>query len=177
MTLRRVMVMTGLLAVVLSGSIYASYWFNHTYVGWLINDIPDAVQYRNQWQQSIDQLSVSHPAVIHYLPEGCLCRMLTIKHAQQLTEKAANNGFSVYQLNSSDTNLGEPTSLVDSSSPVSPQIIITKPSGQIAYVGAYSDGVRCNTGNSLVDAFLGSVADLPIQPVVGLDVQTCRCLN
>jgi len=46
-----------------------------------------------------------------------------------------------------------------------------------AYIGAYSDGVRCNTGTSMVDRFLESPETLPSLTVVGLNVQTCRCLN
>ena len=178
MTLRQIVAVTCALAVLLFSALYATYWFHHRYVGWLVQAVPDALAYRASWQQQLDRVpGLQHPAVIHYLPNECLCRVLSIKHAQQLTQKAKSGGFQVFQLNSEDTNLGQPLQLAQVESPLSPQILITQPNGNIAYVGAYSDGIRCNTGNSLVDDFLSSVTSLPTQPSVGLDVQTCRCLD
>ncbi|MEJ2042918.1 MAG: DUF6436 domain-containing protein [Reinekea sp.] len=176
MPLRQIILLTMVLVVLLTSAVSASYWFQHNYIGWLVNDVPDAVRYRQQWQQTLDGLDgLKHPAVIHYLPNGCLCRMLTLKHAQQISDKAGQSGFQVFQLNSSDAGLGDSLTLAGSSAFLSPQIAITRPDGRIAYVGAYSDGIRCNTGNSMVDSFLDSVQSLPGQTVVGLDVQTCRC--
>ena len=176
MSLRQIILLSTVLVVLLTSAVAASYWFQHSYIGWLVNDVPDAVGYREQWQQTLDELdNLKHPAVIHYLPNGCLCRMLTLKHAQQVSSKAEQGGFQVFQLNSSDAGLGNSLTLTDDTGFLSPQIAITRPDGRIAYVGAYSDGIRCNTGNSMVDSFLDSVASLPEQTVVGLDVQTCRC--
>jgi hypothetical protein len=162
----------------LVGVLGSSLWFNHTYVGWLVDAVPDANLYLRDWQSAIDELeSLEHPAIVHYLPEGCLCRMLALKHAEQITGEAEANGFNVFQLASNSLNLGVSKELPTHYDLVpAPSIIITREDGKIAYVGAYSDGVRCNTGNSMVTTFIQSPSNLPSQPVVGLNVETCRCL-
>jgi len=172
-------VLLSIIAVVaLTLPVAATFWFNQQYVGWLIESVPDSVAYQQQWQRVIDShTNINHPAVIHWLPETCLCRALSMKHAGQVTLTAEGNGYSVYQLNTEDESLGLSLALIEQ--PIlafGPSIAITRYNGQIAYVGAYSDGVRCNTGTSMVEVFIDSPESLPNLPVVGLDVKTCRCL-
>ncbi len=164
------------LAVVIP--LMSSYWFQRTHVGSLIETVPNSLEYAQLWQAAIDESDgLVHPAVIHWLPDNCLCRILSSKHASQITHTAEQNGFNVFQINTHDSSLGRSVDIPDMTQmPFSPTIVITHPDGQIAYVGAYSDGVRCNTGNSMVESFIGGPNTLPVQTVVGLDVQTCRCL-
>lgn len=165
-------------AVILLGlPLGGSYWFNRQYVGWLVESVPDANAFLEQWQASIDHYTaIDHPAVIHWLPNDCLCRVLTSKHAAQVSELAIQNNFHVYQLKTSDEALGN---VIDStpvlSYDVRPTIIITAESGQITYVGAYSNSVRCSSSTSMVDAFIRTPLPISNLAVVGLDVKTCRC--
>lgn len=160
-------------------SIAVSVWFTTTQVGWLIEAVPDSARYRDQWQLEIDRLTeIQHPAVIHWLPESCLCRFFSIKHAGTITQQAEESGFNVYQLESSTGVLGAEISLTGSYQPeISPSILITRPNGQLSYVGAYSDSIRCNTGTSMVGRFIEDPDKLPDRTIVGLDVKNCRCTN
>lgn len=164
--------------LIISLPLAGSYLFTKTHVGWLIEQVPDSIAYKDDWQALINSLEgVEHPAVIHWLPENCLCRVLSAKHAGQITVQAESAGFHVFQLNSHDDSLGKHLSVLSLNTPFSPVIAITARNGNLAYVGAYSDGIRCNTGTSMVDSFLEDPAKLPVRTVVGLDVKTCRCLN
>ncbi|TCS42442.1 DUF6436 domain-containing protein [Reinekea marinisedimentorum] len=174
----RLKIWSAVVFLLISLPLAGSYLFNKTHVGWLIESVPDSIAYKDNWQTIINNLTeVEHPAVIHLLPENCLCRVLSAKHAGQITVQAQSAGFNVFQLNSGDSSLGQRVSAPDINTPFSPAIAITRDDGTLAYVGAYSDGIRCNTGTSMVDQFLESPASLPARTVVGLDVQTCRCLN
>ena len=157
----------------------AGLWFNQAYLGWLNESIPDANAYAAAWQETVDgQQQLRHPAVIHWLPSACLCRLLTLPHAVQISAEAAENGFNIYQFNGADRGLGEIRSvLLEPVLGASPTILITDTSGQVRYVGAYSDGIRCASGDSLVNSFIADPQALPQYRVVGLNVQTCRCLT
>lgn len=166
-------VVVGLLII----AMLATAWFKESYVGWLVESVADSNEFVTQWQLAISESDIiDHPAVIHYLPENCLCRVLTQKHAAEITVDAQDAGFSVYQINSNSLGLGNSIRIDSPKAQVlAPIIVITNISGQIAYVGAYSDGIRCNTGTSMVASFIESPQSLPTRPVVGLDVETCRC--
>jgi hypothetical protein len=169
-----------LAAAVLGGvPLFAGLWFNQTHLGWLNESIPDPDAFASGWQQTVDaQPQIRHPAVIHWLPRSCLCRLLTLPHALQISAEAAANGFSVYQFNADERALGTPVSAeLDARLGVSPTILITNSQGQIRYVGAYSNGIRCSRGSSLVATFIVDPARLPRHRVVGLNVETCRCLG
>jgi hypothetical protein len=151
-------------------------WFQSTYVGWLIESISQPLQFQQQWQTAVDQSEeLTHPAVIHFLPDACACTVLTVKHAKSVTSKAVNSGYEVYQLSSNHQDLGK--SIAMGVPEISPIIAITDINGQIQYLGAYSDGVRCTTANSMVDNFVESIENLPKRAIVGLDVEVCRCLE
>ena len=167
-----------LTTALVAAPLLAALWFSQTHQGWLNESIPDANTYASDWQQTLDaQPWLDHPAVIHWLPGTCLCRLLTLPHALKISTEAAVNGFSIYQFNADDRGLGMVISAaLDSVLGASPTILITNNSGQISYVGAYSDGIRCSSGNSLVATFIDDPLRLPKHRVVGLNVQTCRCL-
>jgi len=161
-------------AAFMGGGLTAVVWFNANHVSWFIDDIQDPVAFKEQWQEVVDASAVKHPAVLHYLPDDCLCKLFTLKHAKDVTNRAVNSGFNVYQYNSTDTGLGKQlTSLeITVNRPV---IAITDDKGRLAYLGAYSDGIRCNEGNSMVSAFVSKPDSLPEHTVLGLDVEGCRC--
>jgi hypothetical protein len=176
-SLKKLLLINGIIALLMVTALVATYWFRISHVGWLIEDVTDVLSFNQEWQVMIDTLDeVNHPAVIHYQPDGCLCRVFNAAHSANISSMAAANGFAVYQLNSQYEELGKSIE-GPLQNTMGPLIAITRPDGQLAYVGAYSDGVRCNTGTSMVDSFLSSPDALPKMSVVGLDVQTCRCLN
>ncbi len=158
-------------------ALFGTLWFKQVYVGWLLESVTDSNEFVTQWQAALDENeSIQHPAVIHHLQDDCLCRVLTLKHASQITLDAMETGYSVYQLNTATVGLGNSIHLKSAlEDVVSPLIIITNQTGRIAYIGAYSDGIRCNTGTSMVESFISSIQNLPVRPVVGLDVESCRC--
>lgn len=164
----------GVIGVVFVTSLIAARWFQTVYVGWLVESVQSPNTLQTQWQSAVDEaVELSHPAVIHSLPSGCICTFLTVKHAKSVSEKALNAGFSVSQLDTSHQGLGAEIQL--DVPELSPFIAITDEHGTIKYLGAYSDGVRCTTANSLVDRFVENISNLPNQPIVGLDVEVCRC--
>ncbi|TCS43018.1 DUF6436 domain-containing protein [Reinekea marinisedimentorum] len=168
-----------LAALFIALSAGASYWFTQNHVDWLIKEVPDSILYQKQWQTQIDQMtSITHPAVFHWLPTNCFCRYFSLNHAKQISDTAKSNGYSVFQLNTKTNGLGKTVTLPDSfTTPLSPIIVITRPDGSIVYVGAYSDGVQCNTGTSMVYRFLEDPKSLPARTLVGLNVKTCRCVD
>lgn len=150
--------------------------FVATYQGWLIESIPDSGEFIEQIQGQLNELAdLQHPSVIHIVPAGCPCTLLTLSHAQKVTESATHQGYSVYQSLSSYRGLGE--QITDISVPIAPIIVFTRDDGSIAYAGAYSDGLRCTEANSLVDQFLDFPELLPAFAVAGLDVNVCRCIQ
>jgi hypothetical protein len=160
-------------------AVATSYWFTKTHTDWLVKDVPDSMLYLENWQKEIDgNEQITHPAILHWLPMNCLCRYLTLNHATQITSEGQSNGYHVFQLDTDSHGLGKTVELSESfTTPLSPIIIITRPNGKISYAGAYSDGVRCNTGTSMVYRFLEDPEKLPTRPLIGLDVKTCRCVE
>ncbi|MBU2863184.1 hypothetical protein KO489_04970 [Reinekea forsetii] len=149
-------------------------WFQRTYVGWLIESVPEPNSYLHSWQTTIDRNeTIQHPAVIHLLPDHCLCTLLTMGHATNISRMAEQNGFNIVQVGTHHKGLGKSVEL--ESPKLSPTIAITDANGQIKYLGAYSEGVRCTNANSMVDTFLEGVSHLPSATIVGLDVKVCRC--
>ncbi len=168
-----------LFALMLVVALAASQWFQHRYVGLMLENVADSNVFFASWQDAVTSTdALQHPAVIHNLPDDCLCRALTAKHAGQISAQAGQSGFHTFQILSNHPELGKTVDIQDSIvRQVAPVIIITNAQGRIVYVGAYSDGIRCNTGTSLVSRFIASPDDLPTTPVVGLDVETCRCVE
>lgn len=173
---RTILLLIGVFLLLGSAAV-ASLVFQGRYVGWLIADIENPMEFKAQWQAILAEApDLKHPAVIHFQPEGCLCYSLSSRHAGVITETAQTEGFHVYQLNTARANMGE-TLQTTRTLPVGPLIAITRPDGTLRYAGAYSDGIRCNTGTSMVDSFLTANPQSTSATVIGLDVETCRCLT
>lgn len=153
----------------------AAAWFNAKHLGWLDDVVVDNQAYLMQWQQEVNALSLTHPSILHWMPEDCLCSFFSLNHALDISVTAASASFNIYQLNTTYEGLGD--SVYSDSLPLltGSTIVMTNAEGQIAYVGAYSDGLRCNDGNSMVSRFTDSPDLLPVQPIVGTNVRTCLC--
>lgn len=162
----------GVFFVLLAGA--SVYWFERQYMGWFGETVDNMNVWQSRWQQWLDQQSeLQHPAMVHLLPDECLCRWFVRDHASELSEKASQLGYQVYQ--TSALLAGEEAQLVtrpvDFASP-GPLMILTNSSGEVRYLGPYSDGLRCNAETSLVDQWLP--LDLRGQ-VVQLDANGCVC--
>lgn len=162
----------GLVFVLLAGG--SVYWFERHYMGWYGQTVNDMNGWQQQWQSWLDsQPELQHPAMVHLLPDQCLCRWFVRDHASDLSDKAVELGYEVYQtsalLGSDQARLL--TQVVDFETPA-PLMILTDSAGQVRYLGPYSDGLRCNAENSLVDQWL----PLELQgQVVQLDANGCIC--
>lgn len=161
----------GILVVVLA----VGGWFRATHLQWFGEDIPDINAWQAGWQGWVnDHTELRHPAMVHFMPENCLCRFFTAGHASQLSHQALLLGYSVFTLGGDflDADLArELLNGPDTASP-GPMIVLTDKNGRIRYLGPYSDGIRCGSGTSLVDAWLP--LERPGQ-IVTLDVSSCRC--
>lgn len=175
---KRLWVILGLVTLLLTTSLIASIAFQSNYVGWLADDVTDPMAFRNDWERILASAEgIEHPAVIHFQPEGCLCFALSARHAAQISSDADRVGLTVYQLNSTHDGLGAPLTVDTGDLPFGPLIAITSADGSLRYAGAYSDGIRCNTGNSMVSTFIDPANSSNGQTVIGLDVTVCRCLQ
>lgn len=175
--MKRLLVINGLLLLILASVAAASYWFLTTYTGWLANEVADPDAYRASWQAKLDELALEHPAVIHYQPKSCLCRAFAAGHLRTLGSLAEENGFARYQLNTKWPHLGTTLNLAEHDTSIAPIVLITNPSGHLAYLGAYSNGVTCTKATSQIDQLIASPNNLPQHTQVGLNVSTCRCLS
>lgn len=178
-SIRRLVINMSVISLVLGLSLAATFWFGQKYTGWLLESVPNSLTFKQSWQTQLNELNeLKHPAIVHLLPDDCLCRMFSLKHAQQVTQTASDNGFNVFQLGSADAGLGTPVAqTLALENRLAPLVAITRADGSLAYLGAYSDGIRCNTGTSMIESFIISPETLPKQAVIGLDVESCRCVD
>ncbi|MHA7878185.1 MAG: DUF6436 domain-containing protein [Saccharospirillum sp.] len=160
-----------LLALVAAGAVY---WFQATHLGWFGETVDDMRAWQSHWQGWVnEQAAVQHPAMVHLVPEGCLCRFFVQAHAADLSQSAQELGYRVYQTSSllpseRAERLDRPVAF-DSPGPL---LMLTDHNGELRYLGPYSDGVRCNAETSLVDQWL------PLSlggQVIQLDASGCLC--
>lgn len=162
----------GLFFLLLAGG--AVYWFERQYIGWYGETVDNMNLWQSHWQTWLDrQPELQHPAMVHLIPEGCLCRWFVRDHASELSTTASQLGYQVYQASNllgaeQAQLLSQP---IDFASP-GPLMILTNSDGDVRYLGPYSDGIRCNAATSLVDQWL----PLTLQgQVVQLDANGCVC--
>ncbi|WP_108125371.1 DUF6436 domain-containing protein [Saccharospirillum mangrovi] len=154
----------------------ATLWFRQTHLNWLGRTVPDVSRWSADWQEWIDSRDdLTHPAMLHWMPTGCLCRFMAAGHASTLSEEGLALGYQPYQLGTPfiAANLATPLPGLPPASP-GPMIALTGADGQLRYLGAYSSGLTCAQSNSLVDDWL------PLSrpgSVVNLDATTCVCVN
>ncbi|MCH8532689.1 MAG: DUF6436 domain-containing protein [Saccharospirillum sp.] len=162
----------GVFLILLAGG--SVFWFERHYMGWFGESVDNMNAWQGQWQSWLDgQPELEHPAMVHLLPEDCLCRWFVRDHAGDLSDKAVQLGYQVYQ---TSVLLGEEQASllkypIDFASP-GPLMILTNAEGEVRYLGPYSDGLRCNAETSLVDQWL------PLElrgQVVQLDANGCVC--
>lgn len=155
----------------------AALWFRQSHLDWLGRSVSDVSAWSDQWQDWVDtRRDLTHPAMIHWMPPGCLCRFMASGHASSLSESGRELGYHPVQLGTPFIKQTLAALLDDGAPPASPGplIVLTGADGQIRYLGAYSSGLTCAQSNSLVDDWL------PLSrpgSVVNLDATTCVCVN
>lgn len=109
-------------------------------------------------------------AVIHIVSEDdCLCQLVASRHIQEVKEKAAGLGKTNITVNIKDI-LG--LNAILSSTPA---IAIFDDKGNLAYLGPYSTGIGCVSGNGTVEPYLDSKATLGA--IMPLEATGCYCIN
>ncbi|PTY36507.1 hypothetical protein BGP77_04210 [Saccharospirillum sp. MSK14-1] len=154
----------------------AGLWFRQSHLNWLGHSVSDVSAWHSQWQDWIDdRTDLTHPAMIHWMPPGCLCRFMAAGHASNLSKTGLTLGYHPVQLGSTfiDTRLADALNGAPPASP-GPLIALTGADGQLRYLGAYSSGLTCAQSNSLVDDWLPLTRP---GSVVNLDATTCVCVN
>lgn len=152
----------------------AGLWFRQTHLDWLGRSVTDVSAWRADWQSWVDaQSGLRHPAMLHWMPSGCLCRFMAAGHAAALSREGRALGYQPYQLGQAFLSAADAPPLAGRP-PLSPGplIVLTGAGGDIRYLGAYSSGLTCSQGNSLVGDWL------PLSrpgSVVNLDASTCVC--
>lgn len=157
-------------------ALIAALWFRQTHLDWLGRSVSDVTAWQQQWQQWLDERDdLTHPVMLHWMPEGCLCRFMAAGHATNLSRNAAALGYQVVQLGTPFVaeTLALPLAGAPPTSP-GPIIVLTGADGQLRYLGAYSSGLSCAQANSLVDDWLPLTRP---GSVVNLDASTCVCVN
>jgi len=153
------------------------FWFRSDQLGWFGETVSDVPAWNNHWQSWVDERSdIDHPAMVHWIPEDCLCRFFMASHAGDLSERATSLGYAAYQVGeiSLSIDLAKPVQPTPDFETPGPLILLTNADGAIRYLGPYSDGLTCTNANSLVDDWL------PLSragQAVNLDVTSCRCLH
>lgn len=148
--------------------------FRAHYLGWFGESVANVGRWGGDWQVWLDEQPLQHPAMVHLMPAGCLCRFFTAQHAADLSERARSLGYHRYQagdefLSPELADPLHPASFPDSPGPL---LALTGADGQIRYLGPYSDGLRCTAGNSLVEDWL------PFSRpgrVLQVDANSCQC--
>jgi hypothetical protein len=153
-----------------------SLWFRAQYQGWFGASIPNVEVWGDNWQHWVDRQPLDHPAMIHLMPAGCLCRFFTVQHASALSEQARALGYSRYQGGNIflSSDLAVPLETSDFPASPGPLLALTDSDGSLRYLGPYSDGLRCTSANSLVDDWLP--LSRPGQ-LLQVDANSCQCDN
>ncbi|GGX73980.1 DUF6436 domain-containing protein [Saccharospirillum salsuginis] len=167
----------GLAVAILALVSVGVFWFRADQLGWFGETVSDVPAWHDQWQEWVDdRADIDHPAMVHWIPEHCLCRFFMAGHAADLSERAPSLGYAAYQTGeiSLSIDLARPLRSTPDFNTPGPLILLTNTDGAIRYLGPYSDGLTCTSANSLVDDWL------PLSrsgQAINLDVTSCRCLH
>lgn len=174
---RPTLLVAGLAGVVLVAATIGALVFRYHQLGWFGETVSDMSVWQDNWQTWIDrQTDLNHPTMVHWIPPDCLCRFFTAGHAADLSRQAPSHGYRVFQAGevSISIDLAAPLSPAPNFQTPGPLIVLTNAEGLIRYLGPYSDGLTCSSGNSLVTDWLPQSRD---GQAVTLDVTSCRCLH
>lgn len=105
--------------------------------------------------------------LVHFWDPACPCNAGNQQHLAELQQRFANQGVSFYALQKPGSRGRLPDQLAGmqtldalpgaASLPASPAVGIWDASGQLVYIGPYSEGAVCNSSNSFIEPVLEAV--------------------
>ena len=108
--------------------------------------------------------------IIHLKEEKCKCNLYSNKHIEELNEKLNKEDFNIVNINIKKSELKKII-------PAYPSTIIFDKNGDLAYVGAYSDGLMCSSKNSVVEMVLTNIKAGFNPALINSDTKGCYCYN
>lgn len=123
--------------------------------------------------------------LVHFWDPACPCNAGNQQHLAELLQRFADQGVSFYALQKPGTRGQLPKQLSGlqtldtfpgaTSLPASPAVGIWDENGRLVYIGPYSEGAVCNSGNSFIEPILEAVvAGRPVNATNSLAVG-CFC--
>lgn len=122
--------------------------------------------------------------VVHVWQPGCPCNAGHERYVAEMTERFTEQGvrFAYAGANSEDIEDSPfkdltywPIPSEWANWPGTPSIAIWDASGQLAYVGPYSDGVHCNSQSSLVEPVIRTLLSGRSVNITSQDTVSCLC--
>jgi len=116
--------------------------------------------------QQFEEITKQQRTLVHVKQSLCLCNAYSNTHIQTLNVLADQSLIQVI-----DVSLDALTQLQQSVQwqtllalvPSTPATVLINSQGKIEYIGPYSSGLTCNSGNSFIEGFLSQPeGDLPI---------------
>lgn len=105
--------------------------------------------------------------LVHFWDPACPCNAGNQQHLAELLQRFSDQGVSFYALQKPGTRGQLPKQLSGlktldtfpgaASLPASPAVGIWDESGRLVYIGPYSEGAVCNSGNSFIEPILEAV--------------------
>ncbi|BCE01857.1 DUF6436 domain-containing protein [Marinicellulosiphila megalodicopiae] len=110
-----------------------------------------------QTKQSFSGISQSSRTLIHINQPWCICNSFTSSHVLNLDKLATAQSIKTINVElgelSADQQSKDWQNLL-SLIPSTPATVLLNDSGNIEYIGPYSSGLTCNSGNSFIEQFL-----------------------
>ena len=106
--------------------------------------------------------------LIHLKDENCHCNRYSKEHIKDIDKNLSKINFNVINI---DINKSELKEII----PAYPSTIMFDSKGELAYIGAYSDGVICSSDNSIVDLVLSNIKAGFNPKLINTDTKGCYC--
>lgn len=108
--------------------------------------------------------------IIHLKDKSCECNLYSNTHIKELDNKLNKENFNIINIEIKNSKLKEII-------PAYPSTILFDKKGDLAYVGAYSDGLMCSSDNSIVDVVLTNIKAGFNPALINGDTKGCYCYN
>ncbi|MCJ8314207.1 MAG: hypothetical protein HRU38_18820 [Saccharospirillaceae bacterium] len=116
--------------------------------------------------QTFQKISKQQRTLVHVTQSFCICNAYSSTHIQTLNTLAQNQSIKVIDVvldSLSKNQQHEQWQRLIALVPSTPATILLNSNGKIEYIGPYSSGLTCNSGNSFIERFLTQPqGDLPI---------------
>ncbi|MCQ4257915.1 DUF6436 domain-containing protein [Stutzerimonas stutzeri] len=167
MSVRRKYLIAALIALVWGGAMLAAFWwFEARYLRTFEGERAELFSGDNL---ALPEALSGHGPVrlVHFWDPACPCNAGNQQHLAELMQRFATQGVSFYAMQKPGTRGQLPGQLAGlesldavpgaASLPASPAVGIWDASGQLVYIGPYSEGAVCNSSNSFIEPILEAV--------------------